>query len=636
MATDFGNYEVLSELGRGGMGIVYQALDRRNQRMVAIKQLVLENIDPKKQREFEDRFKREAQMASRLNHPNIVTVFDVEADSHYYVMEYLDGHSLRKELDLRGGRVTAKELWPILKQVADGLAYAHSFNVVHRDVKPDNIFILKDGTVKITDFGIARTVDYEQTHLTKTGVMLGTLAYVSPEQLQDAKNVDHRADIFSLGVVCYEALSGKLPFTGDGIAGTVIKILTSEAEPLASLNPSVSVEIGAVVTRSIRKKARDRFMSVLDFAREFERALSTSPAQPASAASEPDRAVKVATSSAAVYTPGIPIEIKPKGASTNLPEREKTPFELKEANRENKTVASQDVTAFYLVRPLASIGRKGEGNGCFIEPSVVCARNGKIVVADTALRRVQIFARDGRFLAAIATKKDARDSRTDGGSLTKPSGLALDFRGRIYVCDSSDHYVRVFDATGTFLKEIFNLHGRDGGIQGLVCDSTGLLYLADPDNGCLQVFQSDLGTWLRAVGSKGPNPGQFQLPSGLAVDRFNQIYAVDYSASKVSVFTKAGAFLRSFGGKGTANGFFNVPRGIAVDKFDRIYVADSLNHRIQVFGPAGEWIYTFGGRGHEQGKFISPSGLSIDPDNNCLYVVDRGNQRIQVFELVFA
>jgi len=123
-------------------------------------------------------------------------------------MEYLEGHSLRRELELKGGRLTPSQYWPILAQVTEGLSFAHSMNVVHRDVKPDNIFLLTDGRVKLTDFGIARAVDYEQTHLTKTGVMMGTLAYVSPEQLQDAKNVDNRADIFSLGVVTYESIFG--------------------------------------------------------------------------------------------------------------------------------------------------------------------------------------------------------------------------------------------------------------------------------------------------------------------------------------------------------------------------------------------------------------------------------------------
>src|SRR5262249_3572690 len=144
--------------------------------------------------------KREAITVKRLVHPNIVKVYDIglEDDQYFYVMEYLEGRSLKRELELKGGALLAQEYWPILTQVAEALDFAHTMNVVHRDVKPDNIFITSDGTVKITDFGIARAVDYEETKLTKTGVMLGTLAYVSPEQLQDAKAVDHRADIFSL------------------------------------------------------------------------------------------------------------------------------------------------------------------------------------------------------------------------------------------------------------------------------------------------------------------------------------------------------------------------------------------------------------------------------------------------------
>ena len=159
------------------------------------------------------------------------------------------------------------------EQTTAGLTFAHNMNVVHRDVKPDNIFILKDGTVKITDFGIARTAEYEQTNLTKTGVMMGTLAYVSPEQLQDAKNVDHRADIFSLGVVAYEALSGQIPFTADGIAQTIVKIVSQEETPLHILLPLLDVHVSAVVSRALRKRARERYRTVTDFAKEFETAL---------------------------------------------------------------------------------------------------------------------------------------------------------------------------------------------------------------------------------------------------------------------------------------------------------------------------------------------------------------------------
>lgn len=638
MADDFGPYEIVSEIGRGGMGIVYQALDKANQRMVAIKQLLLDNIDPTKRKEFRDRFRREAAMAARLDHPNIVSVFDVEAgaENNYYVMEFLDGHSLRRELEQKGGVMRASDYAPLLNQIAAGLGYAHNLNLVHRDVKPDNIFILKDGQVKITDFGIARMVDYEQTHLTKTGVMLGTLAYVSPEQLQDAKNVDHRADLFSLGVVTYECLSGRPPFNAEGIAQTVIKIISSEAESLHLLSPSVSVETSAVVSKAMRKRARDRFMSVVEFAKAFEKSLQNLSTPTISA--DMSMHIKAATSQAITpaskhYTPGIPIDSPVKQAS---PAFIKTPVSTPQATPSsyNRTRAPDSPTSHYLVKPLALIGKHGEGNGCLMDPVAVAARSGKLAVADVVTRKVQLLSYDGRFIAAVKVNDAIKNTRSAGGKLSSPSGVVFDYRGRLYVCDSSDHIIRVYDNQGLFTKELINTHGKDGGIQGITCDSTGLIYVSDVDNGCLQVFQSDLGTWMRKLGSKGQQTGQILLPAGLAVDRQNQVYVVDYGSSRVTVFSKAGLFLRAFGAKGTTNGAFNVPRGVAVDKHDRIYVSDSLNHRVQVFGAAGDWLYSFGGRGSEIGKFVGPAGLSIDQERNCLYVADRGNHRIQVFELL--
>lgn len=629
MSAEFGDYEILSEIGRGGMGIVYQAKDKDGSRLVAIKQLVLDNVDPKKRREFHDRFRREAAMVARLDHPNIVRVFDVDKrpESDYYVMEYLEGRSLRTELEERGGRMPVEEFLPILKQVAAGLSYAHSLNVVHRDVKPDNIFLLKDGTVKITDFGIARTVDLEQTHLTKTGVMLGTLAYVSPEQLQDAKNVDHRADLFSLAIVTYEALSGKLPFTGDGIAKTVIKILSAEAEPLHLLQPDVKVETAAVVSRAIRKKARDRYMSVSDFYKAFEQSVLEDVSE-TKVESDSIQALIVKAKqeeSKVAATPGIPLEIGKAGTG---------PAPAMKVTRAAGRHDALDISESYLVRHLAIIGGKGEDRGLFLEPSCVAARLGKVVVADKQRRNMQLFSVDGRWLKDIVAGKFSGESVTGGGSLTNPSGLAIDGRGRLYVADNADHFIRVFDSQGKFLKEFKNIHGKEGGIQGLTLDSSGIAYVSDPDNGCLQAYLAETGAWMRKLGSKGTGKGQLKLPSQLACDRLNQIYVVDYGTSRVSVFAKTGIFIRSFGGKGTANGLFNVPRGIAVDRNDRIFVADSLNHRVQIFGPAGEWLYSFGGKGTEPGKFIGPSGLSIDSQSNRLYVCDRGNQRVQVFELM--
>lgn len=676
MTGDFGQYKILAEIGRGGMGIVYQALDRRDNRLVAIKQLVMTNIDPAKEQEFRDRFKREAATASRLKHPNIVTVYDVSTESStlFYVMEYLEGHSLRKELELKGGRLTPQQFWPIFEQVVEGLSFAHSMNVVHRDVKPDNIFILSDGRVKITDFGIARSADdFEQTSLTKTGVMMGTLAYVSPEQLQDAKNVDHRADIFSLGVVSYESLSGLVPFTGDGIAQTIVKIVSQEEKPLHILLPYINVETSAAVTKALRKRARERFRSVKEFARDFEKSLS--------GAETTTTAPNLPGLSSPGAVSGYPDSMRPHGAPAaksvhntdpggyeepeSVRELRKqisksdhdTPFEYEQRSNSignidaQQTIAPMPAINFQQPeislksrsqapvpeearpsKPIHIFSTHGKNQTKLVEPSVVCYRSGRVIVGDTGTRQVHVYSFEGRWVGDLVVT-DA-DTKTRGGALTKPSGIAIDLKGRVYVVDSSDPYVRVFDSRGIFLKDFCNIQGKEGGIQGIAVDSTGLIYLSDATNACVQVFQSELGLWMRKVECKGKAGEGMQLPAGVAIDRSNQLYCADYGASRIFVFSKTGNLLRSFGSKGNGPGQFNVPRSVAVDKNDKIYVLDSLNHRIQVFGPTGNLFYIFGGRGSEPGKFIGPSDISIDPENNFLYVADKGNQRIQVFELL--
>lgn len=637
------------------MGIVYQAVHRRDKRIVAIKQLVTENIDGEKEKEFKDRFRREAATAQRLVHPNIVSVLGVsnDSDNYYYVMEYLEGHSLRRELEIRGGRMEAEQFWPLLKQIAEGLSFAHSMNVVHRDVKPDNIFILKDGRVKLTDFGIARAMDLEETKLTKTGVMLGTLAYVSPEQLQDARSVDHRADIFSLGVVTYESLSASLPFTGDGIAATIVRIVSHEEKPLHILMPQLSVDLSACVSKAMRKRARERYRSVIDFSRDFQRSLGkllpendtagsvdlSSMLPPTIVSTAEDLAV-IDVSEGLVPTQDERSAMQKQVTPLEYGNQQRGPFkdskdykdykESKGSQRFRDQVANQERQP---LMPSKVISVEGKNNVALVEPAAVCYWSGRLIVADSGTRKMHVYSFDGRWIHDVLPDPSLKESRTMGGTLTKPSGVAVDARGRIYVCDSSDHYIRVFDGKGNFIREFKNIQGTDGGLQGIALDSTGLIYVSDVSNGCLQVFQSDLGAWMRKVGSKGERPGQFQLPAGLAVDRLNQIYCADYGTSRISIFNKAGIYVRSFGGKGSQDGLFNVPRAVAIDKNDKIYVLDSLNHRVQVFGPTGDWLCTIGGRGGEPGKFIGPSDLSISTDNDLLYVADKGNKRVQVFEL---
>jgi serine/threonine protein kinase len=623
MTEDFGHYKLLGEIGRGGMGIVYQAFDPVNNRLVAIKQLIFANIDPAKSQEFRDRFRREAATAARLAHPNIVTVYDVstESDNYFYVMEYLEGHSLRRELAINGGKLSVNHYYAIFKQVVAGLSFAHTMNVVHRDVKPDNIFILKDGTVKITDFGIARATDFEQTHLTKTGVMLGTLAYVSPEQLQDAKSVDHRADIFSLGVVSYESMAGHVPFSGEGIAATIVKIVSEEEKPLHLVNPQVSVPISAAVSRSMRKRVKERFRTVLEFAKAFEANLAENVVDPQ----------KTNASVVAVPKQASNLTVKEQ-----IEEAELHPTSVGADHSEilQRRFQTASVGNLQKVTPIHMISTFGKEEAALKDPCVLCQRSGRLVVADSATRRIHSFTLDGRWLGEF-TFTNNQNCKTMGGAITRPSGIAFDSKGLYYVTDSSDQYVRVFDRQGIFLREFKNIHGKEGGLQGIAIDSTGLVYVSEGVGGYLQVYQAETGVWIRRIGSgnKAEGPAQMQLPSGLVIDRLNQIYCTDYGNSKVFVFSKSGLLLRSFGGKGSANGLFNVPRAVALDRHDKIYVLDSLNHRVQVFGPTGSWLYSFGGRGSEPGKFVGPADLTIAPESNLLLVADKGNHRVQIFEV---
>ena len=215
-SQQLGRYELLSELGQGAMGVVYKARDPVLDRVVAIKTINL-TLPKDELSEYEARFYQEARAAGGLNHPNIVTIYDIGKSERmaYMAMEFLEGEELRSVLSHREPLPVTLAL-DIAAQVAEGLDYAHERHIVHRDIKPANIMIVRDGLVKITDFGIARMRTNEVK--TMTGMILGSPKYMSPEQVA-GKRADHRADLFSLGVVFYEMLTGHAPFMADNIHG---------------------------------------------------------------------------------------------------------------------------------------------------------------------------------------------------------------------------------------------------------------------------------------------------------------------------------------------------------------------------------------------------------------------------------
>jgi Protein kinase domain/Carboxypeptidase regulatory-like domain/PEGA domain len=260
----FGKYEILGELGRGAMGIVYKARDPLIGRLVALKTVTPSLLaEP----ELLKRFYREGQAAGNLQHNNIVTIYDLgEADGFPYIaMELIEGESLRDIIAEHQSLPIARKL-NIIKQLCQGLGYAHQRGVVHRDVKPANILLRSDGTVKIVDFGI---VHLASTGMTTTGMVLGTVTYMSPEQLR-GEHVDARSDIFAVGVVTYELLSYRKPFDGPNVTSIMLQIATADPGPLRSLVSQIPPELEELVTRCLRKEPGQRFQSLEDFALELE------------------------------------------------------------------------------------------------------------------------------------------------------------------------------------------------------------------------------------------------------------------------------------------------------------------------------------------------------------------------------
>ena len=283
-----GRYLIQSELGRGAMGVVYKATDSVLERTVAVKtvNMTLERDGADK---FEARFYQEARAAGSLNHPNIVTVYDVgkAGDVAYIAMEFIEGEELRSLL-VEGKKLPVEKAVSIAAQVADGLGYAHQHGVVHRDIKPANIMVAPSGPVKITDFGIARM--RSSGDLTQTGMMLGSPKYMSPEQVI-GKRADHRSDVFSLGIILYEMLTGTAPFNGDNVTALMYQIVNFVPPAPSVVNTTVHELLDYIVAKMLTKALDERYQSAQDVARdlrECERqmsapALSTAPPRPASA-----------------------------------------------------------------------------------------------------------------------------------------------------------------------------------------------------------------------------------------------------------------------------------------------------------------------------------------------------------------
>lgn len=260
-----GKYEIQAEIGRGGMGAVYRGYDPLLDRYVAVKVLAPHLVWEK---EFVGRFLREARAAARLKHPHIVTIYDVgqEGDWYYFVMEYLEGQPLTEVIRQRGP-LPPDEVLSILRPLAEALDYAHHQGLVHRDIKPGNVVVAAAGQVTLTDFGIARAA--QETRLTATGVLVGTPEYMAPEQVRGL-TVDARSDLYSLGVVAYEMLGGRVPFQAESTLALMYKVAHEPPPPICQARPDLPAGVEAVLA----KAPGDRYATVSGFVEALGRALA--------------------------------------------------------------------------------------------------------------------------------------------------------------------------------------------------------------------------------------------------------------------------------------------------------------------------------------------------------------------------
>lgn len=259
------HYQILEELGRGGMGTVFKARDIRLERTVALKTLSFEML---REAEFRKRFFLEARAASALNHPNIATIYEID-EAHgipFIVMEFIDGPTLSEWN--RQGAATLPEKLALALQIARGLDCAHQNNIIHRDIKPDNIMIDRSGIAKLTDFGLAKILKEKDSKLTRTGSTMGTLAYMSPEQVAGLE-ADHRADIYSLGMVFYEMFTDRLPYTATNEAAYIYAIVHEIPPKAGSLKPDISPELEAMLAKMLEKERKQRYPSLESVIKEL-------------------------------------------------------------------------------------------------------------------------------------------------------------------------------------------------------------------------------------------------------------------------------------------------------------------------------------------------------------------------------
>lgn len=610
-------YKVIKEIGRGGMGLVYLAEDIRLGREVALKELVLSRtIQGREREDIISRFQREARTTSTLNHPNIVTIFDVGEDSkrHFIAMEYLPGKTLKDYLD-EGHNFLLEEILDILIQVASALDHAHSKGVIHRDIKPDNVKVLQDSVVKIMDFGIAG-LESKNSNLTQDGTILGTIAYISPEQLYNSKNVSSKADMFSLGVMMFEIFTRKLPFDGDTVGSTIMKIMGEKPPKPSSINNRIPEKLEQVILKCLEKDPQNRFAKARDLIQEL-------------------LAYKISLSNRELHEVILSEDI----ASSRI-------------SHQSNTYLSH----FRMTAITTGNIKLGKYKLLYLEDDPIRQRIfGEIIkqeglpfdwmLVDNIAEALQLLDKhDFDFLICDYMLKDGYANAILDKAQTIPTivvtstsspqtiinlmkkGL-VDYILKSNAVDEVRKIVKVIqERTGDqFLAQVDSeLESKPFMSQSLppVPQPIAVPVVKTPESEQQAYFQ-----FIQILGKSGNSVGEFASPRWIFHNpQAENLLIADTQNSRVQILDKQGRSLQQITHEG-----MKAPCAVTADLEGNIFILDALDAHIRCFDPQGNFIQEFGGKGDALGKMASAFGLAIF--NQHIYVTDPDGHKIHVFDL---
>lgn len=622
-----GRYRLVREIGAGGMGRVFEAVDCTSGRRLAAKIMFARTeADPKAIL----RFQQEGAVLAALDHPNIVKVHEILIEEHasFIVMELLEGQSLgaiihSEQNDGQPEQRSLRRIKGMVQQVASALGAAHERSVIHRDVKPDNIMVDERDHVTVTDFGIARLLrpKADLTTLTSTGMTMGTPLYMAPEQLE-GKSVDARADIYSLGAVMYELTTGRPPFVGDDPLTVAFKHVNEPPLPPRLLNPTLPEDWEAVILRALAKDQASRFQTAV----AMERAVAALDTEATAAALSTD-AHRDWPSAAAAGAMGKQEKTSSAVASRAVDVRQ--PITGPRSGRISRrgalsgmaAVLAAVAVAFLLLThtlfPTAMETSEGTGPGQFHGPTGISVdRQENVYVVDQGNNRIQELSPDGRPLAQWGTQGKG------SVQFDSPSDLAIGPDGSIYVSDIGNKRIPKLQG-GQQVDE----YACDCG--GLAIDNQATLYATNYANGQIEKFSRN-GDALPPLRISGVQVGSYSFPAGIAVDTRGIIYIADRENNRILEVSPAGKPVGQLGTFGRKPGQFDKPTDIALDARGNIYVADANNDRIQKLSPSGSPLAVWGRGGTGLGQFTRPVSIAVDAAGN-IYVADHFNNRVQKF-----